>query len=88
MKKAPQRKCIGCKESFDKKSLLRMVKDGEQNITFDPTGKKNGRGAYLCKKQSCLESAFKKRQLDYSFQCKVQEDVYEQLKKELVYYVE
>ena len=83
MIKAPQRRCIGCHESFDKKSLIRIVKDPEGKISIDFTGKKNGRGAYICKNKECLELAFKKKQLDYSFKEKVEPSVYENLKREL-----
>ena len=52
MIKVPQRRCIGCRQSFDKKSLIRIVKDPEGKISIDFTGKKNGRGAYICKNSS------------------------------------
>ena len=82
MKTLPQRKCIGCKSSFDKKDLIRIVKSPEGTISLDKTGKKNGRGAYICKNDKCLETAFKKKQLDYAFKEKVEASVYETLKKE------
>ena len=88
MLKAPQRKCIGCRESFDKKSLIRIVKSSEGKISIDFTGKMNGRGAYICKNSKCLEQAFKKKQLDYSFKEKVDPSVYEELRKELESYDE
>ena len=82
MKKLPQRKCVGCQETFSKRELIRIVKN-EEGIFVDPTGKKNGRGAYLCKKQECLEKAYKRKNLERSFQCKVDEGVYDILKEEL-----
>lgn len=54
MKKQPQRMCVSCKERHDKKDLLRVVLGDDGNIVFDPTGKHPGRGAYLCKKESCI----------------------------------
>ena len=86
MKAAPQRRCIGCRESFDKKNLIRIVKLPEGKIETDFTGKKNGRGAYICKNPKCLELAFKKKQLDYSFKEKVDPELYEALRKELEEY--
>ena len=83
MNKVPQRKCIGCRESFDKKSLIRIVKSPDGDISIDLTGKKNGRGAYICKDKKCLELAFKKKQLDYYFKEKVDPSLYEKLKSEL-----
>ena len=88
MNKSPQRKCIGCRETFDKKSLIRIVKDPEGKISMDITGKKNGRGAYICRSSKCLEIAFKKKQLDYAFKTKVEPEVYEALKSELEDYAE
>lgn len=82
MRKLPQRKCIGCKESFNKKELIRIVKEPDGTISLDMTGKKNGRGAYICKNEKCLEIACKKKQLDYAFKEKVDPSVYENLKKE------
>lgn len=86
MKKLPQRRCVGCKNSFDKKELIRVVKDSEGNISLDPTGKKNGRGAYLCKSKECFETAYKKKQLESSFKCKVSEEIYKNLLDELEKY--
>ena len=61
MKKIPMRRCLGCMESKPKKELLRVVKTTEGEIVLDMTGKKNGRGAYICKSVSCLEKAIKLR---------------------------
>ena len=84
MKTLPQRKCIGCRNSFDKKDLIRLVKSPEGTISLDITGKKNGRGAYICRSEACLENAFKKKQLDYAFKVKVDSEVYENLREEFV----
>lgn len=88
MKTLPQRRCIGCRNSFDKKELIRIVKSPEGTISLDITGKKNGRGAYICKNEKCLELAFKKKQLDYAFGYKVDSSVYENLREEFLKNVE
>ena len=81
-KKLPQRKCVGCQNSFHKRELIRIVKS-EEGIFVDPTGKKNGRGAYICKKLDCLETAYKRKNLERTFKCKVDENVYQNLREEL-----
>ncbi len=82
IKKLPQRKCVGCQNVFPKKELLRIVKN-EEGIFLDPTGKQNGRGAYICKNAGCLETAYKRKNLERSFKCKVEEQVYQSLRQEL-----
>lgn len=84
MKTQPQRRCIGCKNSFDKRDLIRIVKSPEGTISIDITGKKNGRGAYICKNEECLTGAFKKKQLDYAFKDKVSLSTYEILREEFL----
>ncbi|MBE6851544.1 MAG: YlxR family protein [Ruminococcus sp.] len=76
-KKIPMRMCIGCGEMKPKKELIRVVKSPEGEITLDFTGKKAGRGAYLCRSQECLTQAQKSRRLEKSFSCKVAPEVYE-----------
>jgi predicted RNA-binding protein YlxR (DUF448 family) len=76
-KKIPMRMCIGCGEMQPKKELIRVVKSPEGEISLDFTGKKAGRGAYLCCSQECLSSAQKSRRLEKSFSCRVQPEVYE-----------
>ena len=83
-KKIPQRQCIGCGQMKDKKSLLRVIKTPEDTIILDSTGKKNGRGAYLCCDRECLERAFKNRGLERSLKCQIPAEVVESLKKELI----
>ncbi len=63
-RKIPLRICVSCKERFDKRELLRIVKPKEEDITIDPTGKKAGRGCYICKKRNCLENAVKNKQIE------------------------
>ncbi|WP_243342486.1 YlxR family protein [Anaerococcus sp. AGMB09787] len=79
-KKIPQRKCVVCGELKDKNDLLRIVKNKEEGILIDETGKKNGRGAYLCKDQACIESAIKTNKLNRVFKEKISEEFYEELK--------
>lgn len=83
-KKIPMRKCVGCQEMKEKKSLIRVVKTAEGDIILDDTGKKNGRGAYICKSLECFKKAKKnKRQLERSLGVSVSEQVYEELEKEM-----
>ena len=84
MKTQPQRRCIGCKNSFDKRDLVRIVKTPEGTISVDITGKMNGRGAYICKNEECLVTAFKRKQLDYAFKDKVSSETYDILKEEFL----
>lgn len=81
-KKIPMRQCIGCGEMKSKKELLRILKTAEGEITFDVTGRKNGRGAYLCFSKECLQRAVKTKGLERSFQMKIPSGVYEELEKE------
>lgn len=83
-RKIPLRKCTGCKQMKDKKELVRVVHNEQGEIFLDFTGKKAGRGAYICRDISCLESAVKSKGLERSFKCAVGKDIYEQLRNELV----
>lgn len=82
-KTEPQRKCIGCEEMIGKKGLLRIVKDKDGNIFLDLTGKKNGRGAYICKDIKCFEAARKKKAFERSLKCRIPEEVYDSLLKQI-----
>lgn len=82
-RKKPQRQCVGCRESRDKKELIRVVKTPEGEIMLDFTGRQNGRGAYLCENESCLQKAKKTNALNRSFKMNVSEDVYEELERQL-----
>lgn len=82
-KKLPLRKCTGCQEMKSKKELTRIVKDEENKFIIDKTGKKEGRGAYVCTQSKCLEKALKSKGFERSFKQAVPKDVYESLKKEL-----
>lgn len=83
VKKIPQRQCIGCGEMKDKKSLIRILKTTDETIIIDSTGKKNGRGAYICSNEECLTKAFKSKGLERSFKMPISSEIYEELKKEL-----
>lgn len=82
-KKIPMRMCLGCGEMKPKKELIRAVKSPEGEISLDFTGKKSGRGAYICRSSECLEKARKGRRFEKSFSCKIDESVYEVMVHEL-----
>jgi predicted RNA-binding protein YlxR (DUF448 family) len=82
-KKIPMRMCLGCNEMKPKKELMRVVKSPENEISLDFTGKKNGRGAYLCKDAQCFEKARKARRFEKSLSCRIDESVYEVMADEL-----
>ena len=79
VKKIPQRKCVICGEKKDKKDLLRIVNNKEEGILIDKTGKKNGRGAYICKSKDCIEQAKKTRKLNKVFKTEISNDLYEEI---------
>ena len=81
-KNIPLRKCLGCDEMLGKKGMLRVVKTKEGDISIDETGKKNGRGAYVCKSKDCLTLARKNKGLERSFKMSIPKEVYETLEKE------
>ena len=83
MKKIPKRTCIGCNETKEKKELIRIVKNKERAIFIDKTGKANGRGAYLCDNQECLEKAIKTKRLERTFEMAIDQKIYEELKQVL-----
>ena len=83
MKKVPMRKCVGCQEMKSKKEMIRVLKTSENTFELDRTGKKNGRGAYVCCSKECLEKAMKNKGLERSFKQAIPKDVYETLKKEM-----
>jgi predicted RNA-binding protein YlxR (DUF448 family) len=82
-KKIPLRKCVGCGEMKEKKSLIRVLKTPEDEILLDTTGRANGRGAYICKNADCLKKAVKNRGLERSLKVKIPTDVLERMEKEL-----
>ena len=82
-KKVPLRMCLGCQEMKPKRELTRIVKNKENEISVDFTGKKQGRGAYICKSVECFEKARKGKRLEKAFESKISEDIYEMLKQQL-----
>ena len=83
-RKIPQRQCVGCREMKDKKALLRIVKTPEGEILLDSTGKKSGRGAYVCPDPECLKKARKSRALERAFDTGIAADVYDALEGQMV----
>lgn len=81
-KKIPMRQCVGCKEMKSKREMMRVLKTAEGPIVIDMTGKKNGRGAYLCMTKDCLVKARKNKGLERSFKMNIPDEVYEKLEKE------
>ena len=82
-KKIPMRMCLGCQEMKPKKELIRVVKNKENEISIDTTGKKPGRGAYICKDVVCYEKARKSKKLERAFGGRIAEEVYDTLKSQL-----
>lgn len=78
-RKIPQRMCVGCREMKDKKSLLRVVRSPEGEISLDPRGKKPGRGAYVCPDPACLKKARKSRALERVLEAAIPEETYDAL---------
>ena len=83
VKKIPMRKCVGCQEMKSKKEMIRVLKTSENTFELDTTGKKNGRGAYVCCSKESLEKAIKSKGLERSFKQPIPAEVYETLKKEM-----
>lgn len=83
VKKIPMRMCLGCGEMKPKKTLIRAVKSPEGEISLDLTGKKSGRGAYICRSCECFDKARKARRFEKAFSCKISEEVYDSMAKEL-----
>ena len=79
-KKIPFRMCVGCQDMKTKKELLRVVRTPEGDIVLDPTGKKAGRGAYMCRSEQCLTKAFKEKRLEKALKHPIGEEVYNALK--------
>ena len=83
VKQSPLRMCTGCMEMTPKKELIRIVKTPENEVCVDLTGKKSGRGAYICKSMDCLEKAFKAKRLSRNLEIPISEEIYEKLKDEV-----
>lgn len=84
IKKKPARRCIACNEQKEKNQLLRIVRTPEQLVEVDLTGKKNGRGAYICKNEECLKKLIKSKRLENIFDIKINPEFYEDLRGVIV----
>ena len=82
-KKIPMRKCVGCGEMKPNKELMRILKTETGEFVVDAAGKKNGRGAYICRSVDCFKSAVKSRGLERSFKQEIPQEVYDRLEKEM-----
>ncbi len=81
-KKIPMRQCVGCGEMKNKKDMMRVLKTADDQILLDQTGRKNGRGAYLCRDAECLRRACRNKGLERSFKMRIPREIYESLEKE------
>lgn len=82
-KKIPMRMCTGCMQMFDKRELVRVVKSPDGEVSLDLTGKKSGRGAYVCKNIDCFNKARKKRAFERAFNIQISDSVYEKMEEEI-----
>lgn len=76
VKKSPMRRCLGCMTSYDKRELIRVVRMPDGNVGLDESGKKSGRGAYICKKTECLKKARKAKRLENNLKCEISDAVF------------
>ncbi len=83
VKKIPQRQCVGCREMKDKKTLIRVVKSPEGEVSLDDKGRKPGRGAYVCRDVECLRKARKSRALERAFETQIPPEVYDAMERQL-----
>ncbi|MCI8531980.1 MAG: YlxR family protein [Lachnospiraceae bacterium] len=88
VRKVPMRKCTGCGEMKSKREMLRVLRTTEDEIILDATGRKNGRGAYLCGSTECFQKAVKSRGLERSLKTVIPAEVYESLEKEIEKFAE
>lgn len=82
-RKMPERKCVGCSKQAPKKELIRVVREPDGNVCLDFTGKKSGRGAYICRSTSCLKKAVKSKRLERNLAVDIPEEIYKALEVEL-----
>ena len=85
MKKQPQRTCMGCNQKKNKKELIRIVKNKNNEISVDRTGKKEGRGAYICDDVNCLDKLIKSKRLERVFEMSISDEIYESLRGVIIY---
>ena len=82
-KRVPMRMCTGCGEMKPKRELIRVVKNKEGELSLDLTGRKPGRGAYVCNNLECLKKARKARRIERTLSCRIPDEVYNQMEEEL-----
>jgi predicted RNA-binding protein YlxR (DUF448 family) len=83
VKKISTRRCSGCGEHFPKNTLIRVLRTPEGEIILDLTGKKSGRGAYICKNAQCLKKARKSKRIESSLECRISDELYQRMEEEL-----
>ena len=83
VKKIPMRMCTGCGQMKPKRELVRVVKSQAGDVSLDLTGKKAGRGAYICRDKECLQKARKARRLEKAFSCRIPDEIYDKMEEEL-----
>lgn len=83
VKKVPMRKCVGCNEMKNKRELIRVVRNSDGDISLDLTGKKPGKGAYICHNLDCYKAAVKAKRFERAFACPIPGEVYEKMEEEL-----
>ena len=83
-KQIPLRQCVGCREMKPKTELVRVIKTTEAEICLDKPGRKNGRGAYICLNQACLEKAKKTKALERSLKTEIPEEIYQTIAEEMI----
>ena len=83
VKKIPERRCVGCMNSFPKQELIRIVRSSDGEISLDTTGKKAGRGAYICHDPDCLKKAVKAKRLEKNFECEIPNEIISALEESL-----
>lgn len=88
VRKVPMRQCIGCGEMKNKREMMRILRSTEGEIILDATGRKNGRGAYLCKSRECYEKAVRSKGLERSLKTAISSEVYENLEREIEKFAE
>ncbi len=82
-KKVPMRMCVGCRQMREKRDMIRVVRTQDETVILDATGKKNGRGAYICKDPVCLEKAIKNHGMERSFKMNIPKETVAELEKEM-----
>ncbi len=82
-RKQPMRMCTGCGEMKEKRELIRVVKSADGEISLDKTGKKNGRGAYICHNAACLKKARKNKRIERAFEVKIPDEIYDRMEEEI-----